>query len=66
MAENNGLHEKVDQLVSDVSYIKAKIEIVGDHEERLRVLERFRHGFPSIAVLALTVGMLGLAIPLVR
>lgn len=38
------LREDITQIREDVAYIKAKVEIIPDHEVRLRGLERWRWG----------------------
>jgi hypothetical protein len=54
-----GLDQKVDTLIVQMATVIANADnsgdIVKDHEARLRRLEKWRYGFPSIAVLSLIV-----------
>lgn len=51
MAEQRDrIDEKLDRLLEDVGYIKAKVEAVADHETRLRSLERWK--LPFIGVMS--------------
>ena len=46
----------------DVAVIRERIQILADHEVRLRNLERFRWSFPGMAVIAVCVGAAGLVL----
>lgn len=54
--------EEWGQLREDVGFIKSRIEALPDHENRIRVLERFKNAVPSVAVLSLFGSALGIAI----
>jgi hypothetical protein len=56
------LHEEVSAIREDVAYIRAKIEVIPDHEGRLRSLERFRYAFPSTAIIAAAVAVASLVV----
>lgn len=47
----------------DVADIKARIEAVPDHENRIRSLERFRYSVPGTAILGVLLAIAGLAVP---
>lgn len=49
------LHEMARTLADvreDVAYIKAKIEVIPDHEARIRFIERWKYGLPATLVTA--------------
>lgn len=46
----------------DVAIIKERIQILADHEVRLRSMERFRFAFPSISLLAFFVAGVGIVL----
>ena len=55
MIEDNTLRDLLIETREDVSYIKAKIEAVPDHENRIRSLERKVWGFAGVAGIAAAV-----------
>lgn len=47
--------------------LDAKVDkITGDHESRIRTLEKFRGAFPSVAVLSLVVGIAAIVVAIVQ
>jgi hypothetical protein len=52
------------EIHTDVAVIKERIQILADHEVRLRSLERFRFAFPGAAVLAVCVAAAGVVLQL--
>jgi hypothetical protein len=60
-------HERDNLLLTmhtDIGVIKNKIEAIPDQEIRIRSLERFRHAFPGVAVVAVGISGIGIAINL--
>lgn len=47
------------EMHGDLRFIKAKIEAIPDHENRLRSLERFRYAIPGGAFIATMATILG-------
>lgn len=58
------LREEITAIREDVSYIRAKIEVIPDHEGRLRSLERFRYAFPSTAIIGAAMAVASLVVAL--
>jgi hypothetical protein len=56
--------EILTQIRVDVADIKARIEMLPDHESRIRILERFRYAVPGAAALAVAVAVSGLVLNL--
>lgn len=46
----NDLYTAVSDIREDVAYIKAKVEAIPDHEQRIRFLERWKWGLPATVV----------------
>jgi methyl coenzyme M reductase alpha subunit len=45
------------EMRTDVAVIKDRMTVLGDHETRIRGLERFRFAVPGVAVLAVSVSI---------
>ena len=50
------------EIHTDVAVIKTQIQILADHEVRLRSLERWRFAFPGTAMVAACVGAAGIVL----
>lgn len=50
--DHDQLAQDLSAVKEDVAYIRAKVEAIPDHEERLRSLERWKWGLPVTAILA--------------
>ena len=55
------MHETLTRVREDVSYIKAKIEVIPDHEVRIRFIERWKYGLPATLVTSV-VALIGVAL----
>jgi hypothetical protein len=53
------MEQKINQIAEDVAYIKAKIEVIPQHEARLRSLEKRVWGIPA-SLLATILAVLGI------
>jgi hypothetical protein len=53
------MEDKINQIAEDVAYIKAKIEVIPVHEDRLRALEKRVWGIPA-SLIAAVLAVLGI------
>jgi hypothetical protein len=49
----NRIEGKIDALTEDMTTIKAGMPVLSDHENRIRILERWRYALPPAILLAL-------------
>jgi hypothetical protein len=49
----DGIRDELAAIREDVAYIRAKVEILPDHEDRLRKVEKRQWGMPAGVLVAL-------------
>lgn len=57
MPDLEDLHESLTVVREDVAFIKAKVEAIPDHEQRIRFLERWKWGLPATLITSITVAV---------
>lgn len=60
MPDINELYNIVSDVREDVAFIKAKVEAIPDHEDRIRWLEKWKWGLPATLITSVAAGILAI------